>query len=45
MTMNFKYRVIKYVIDIVTLCRGKIIELEDLKNLAKDKWKLPDVIP
>ena len=41
--MNFKYHVIQSVIDIVSLCEKKMIELE--KNPAKYKWDLPAVIP
>ena len=40
MTMNFKHHVIQYVIDIVTLCGGGMIELEKEKKKipAKDDW-------
>ena len=45
--MNFQYHIIHYVINIVPLCGEKMIELakEKKKNLAKDKWELPSVIP
>ena len=46
MTMNFKYHVIQYVIDIVSLCGKQMIELAKEKKIfpAKDKWELPAVI-
>ena len=46
-TMNFQYHVIQSVIDIVSLCGRKMIELakEKKKNPEKDKWELPAVIP
>ena len=43
MNMNFKYHVMQSVIDIVSLCGKKMIELE--KNPEKYKWDLPSVIP
>ena len=47
MTMNFKYHVIQSVIDIFSLCEGKMIELakENKTIPEKDKWGIPDVIP
>ena len=42
--MNIKHHLIKIVIDIVTLCVGKMIELEK-KIPAKDKWEITAVIP
>ena len=45
-TINFKYNVIQYVIDNVSLCSEKMIELakENKQISAKDKWELPAVI-
>ena len=46
MSMNFKQNVIQYVIDIVTQCGKKMIELERLNFfLSKDKCETLDVIP
>ena len=46
MSMNYKQNVIQYVIDIITSCGEKIIELEkgDKKLPGKDKWKTLNVI-
>ena len=46
MTINFKHHVIEYVIDIVTLCGEKTIELEKRKEIipAKDKWQILSII-
>ena len=43
--MNFKHNVIKYVIDIVTLCGKKWIELEIEKVPVKDEWETHAIIP
>ena len=47
MTMNFKYHVIQSVIDIVSFCGEKMIELAKEKKIIPEKyeWWLPDVIP
>ena len=42
MTMNFKYHVIQSVIDIVSLCGGRIIGLAKTK---KNEWEIPAIIP
>ena len=45
-SMNLKYHVIHYVIDIVSLCGKKMIQLaKKIKPPAKYKWELPAVIP
>ena len=47
MSMNFKDRVMQYVIDIVTSCGGEMIELEkeNIKVPGKDKWEKLSIIP
>ena len=47
MTMNYKLYVTQYVMDIFTLCRGKMIESEkdNKKVQAKDKWEIIAIIP
>ena len=45
MTMDFKHRVIQFVIDIVTLC-GKNYRIGRRKKVPeKDKWEIPAIIP
>ena len=47
MTLNLKYHLIQSIIDVVSLCGKKIIELakEIIIIPEKDKWEIPTVIP